>query len=440
MIREIFFLEDPGAHPEYWRDQIEIQRDSSTGLWKAQLYHWIARYSLGDELGALRTSFVRDVASGQCPRDLELENVEDYLTFTWWLSLCDRFDCLDADAIPQQYRGRDAMIDGLLKLDMVSPRLIFKDVHLPLQQLLGGKGNPRVLIQQYLRSYYPFMSGCSWYDSHMDHSPSFFGYWSFLLPVLVDRLDLDDIEYANHMFYPRDLVEGQKLYRSFEDSAIGAADRAEYSQRRQSERTQADLLLIFHNLSHELRELSRDLLGVLDEGRLESFNPKRFLWIQTAVQTIQELFTSGDMKFRDFGKSAIGFLSSLAEDDLFQELIERLEPHAKTLNSVAERQDIFDLSFIRELEQSPQGLRSSLNGTIDDLVGQLTFAVNKEGSSDEEAGELIAQVFEKFEKRIFTGDEEDFLDQEKARIKARIDKRLGGKMKIDFTIDDVLDM
>lgn len=80
-------------------------------------------------------------------------------------------------------------------------------------------------VDDFLRHFYPSKMTIEWYDSHIHQHENYFGYWSFLLAVIVSKMDLDDLAFIDHMFYPRDLIGKRPLLPTWEDSQNGEQAR-----------------------------------------------------------------------------------------------------------------------------------------------------------------------------------------------------------------------
>lgn len=84
-----------------------------------------------------------------------------------------------------------------------------------------------VKLENLIKLFYSSFGNVKWFNSHLKKHHLFFGYWSFALPVLVEKLKLDDKSIRDHMFYPRDLLVNKPLLKSWENSDAGKEARHE---------------------------------------------------------------------------------------------------------------------------------------------------------------------------------------------------------------------
>ena len=78
------------------------------------------------------------------------------------------------------------------------------------------KNEKKVLLHQYLKDWYKEMVGMSdlEYNSHLDPEQNgFCGYWSFEAAAIAYLDDVDDAEFYQYPYYPKDLVEWAREQR-----------------------------------------------------------------------------------------------------------------------------------------------------------------------------------------------------------------------------------
>jgi hypothetical protein len=256
--REVF------KEPEYFEYQIEVKnrgiarykevvknpeteskhrRRLCYTIFSEQLQLLIARYSIGEEISVLKNSFpeVIDALNKYHQQEgyepFNFRTLEVYIHALWLVSLALLFEVSDehfnllVTLIDQD--GQDALFDRLIAL-RTSSRLPSSNVLLhpkayySLYASLDVEGEERDrLIDKFLKEYYQNMKETYWDSSHL-RKGGFFGYWIFELAAFVKFLNIDDINFANNIYYPRDLT-GQKFFRTWEDSKDGELDRQEYS-------------------------------------------------------------------------------------------------------------------------------------------------------------------------------------------------------------------
>ncbi len=79
-------------------------------------------------------------------------------------------------------------------------------------------------IEQFCINYYQAMKKVPWYDSHRFRFSDFFGYWSFELAYMVRFYGVSDMDFIDHMYYPRDLAL-RKFLPTWKDSQEGERAR-----------------------------------------------------------------------------------------------------------------------------------------------------------------------------------------------------------------------
>lgn len=62
-------------------------------------------------------------------------------------------------------------------------------------------------MKLYLDKWYSNNKNVYWYESHKSKAKIYFGYWCLEAAALTYILDLDDSEYLDNQYYPKDLVE-----------------------------------------------------------------------------------------------------------------------------------------------------------------------------------------------------------------------------------------
>lgn len=208
------------------------------------LWLFIARYSRGEPLELLKPTFpelvdaLADCIFEEVPNPVNFLYLEGYVRALWLVSLALLFDVETAlferllALIGQP--GQDALYDRLLSLRMpatpTTADLLYPEPYQSLYQAIQLDGNDRdAAIRLFLKQFYRSMSDTGWYDLHLRKPPEFFGYWCFSLAAFVKALDLPDSAFADNYYYPRDLT-GRRLFRTWDDTAVGQADRLAYRE------------------------------------------------------------------------------------------------------------------------------------------------------------------------------------------------------------------
>jgi hypothetical protein len=213
------------------RFELVIEKPETTSEHRSNLLHrlsmqshqtLLAGYSRGQPISALATSFPAVVTAlerylvAAGAERISFESIDDYVEALWLVSLAIVFD---ADA---------ALFDRLLLAigndgaDMLFERLVATRVpaRLPAERLLWPKpyealyaatsAPPEVapaLIQKFLKTWYPSLQNCYWYDCHKGpKGGGFFGYWCLEAAGVVKALGIDDQSFQASPCYPGDLI------------------------------------------------------------------------------------------------------------------------------------------------------------------------------------------------------------------------------------------
>ncbi|KAB8140678.1 DUF1911 domain-containing protein [Chloroflexia bacterium SDU3-3] len=216
-------------------------------IFRYRLSHLIARYSRGDAIASLGAEFpaiVDALAAYLATPDsygIALEFYEHYVSCMWLVSLATLLHVDDAlfDRLLGLLNqgGRDMLFDRLVAYRRPGGELCPDLLHpLPYTSLAMAlsSAEPRrgELLRMFLGQYYPSAAKLSWHDLHLRSSEKFFGYWSFEVAAFVVCEGVEDAAFADDYFYPRDLT-GRRMYRTWEDSEQGAADRSAYQRYRE---------------------------------------------------------------------------------------------------------------------------------------------------------------------------------------------------------------
>ncbi|MDC8786107.1 PoNe immunity protein domain-containing protein [Roseateles koreensis] len=75
------------------------------------------------------------------------------------------------------------------------------------------KAQAQKSLTAYLKTWYRGMKDCYWHDRHKNTRHAVhFGYWSFEAGMATLLLDLDDSDYREMQFYPKDLVDYARIH------------------------------------------------------------------------------------------------------------------------------------------------------------------------------------------------------------------------------------
>jgi Domain of unknown function (DUF1911)/Domain of unknown function (DUF1910) len=188
---------------------------------RQELERLITAHSRGEPPEALRERFpslLRALAEYQEGAEIgarDFDYFDAYVRALWIVSLAFLLEVPEtqfATAVDLlDNEGHDALFDRLVALrkPWAPPvaELMYPDPYQPLLQALDASGGTRTkLILEFLQRYYPGMSSTYWHNSHLSDETGYFGYWCFELAAFVKALGIPDDAFADHPFYPRDLV------------------------------------------------------------------------------------------------------------------------------------------------------------------------------------------------------------------------------------------
>jgi hypothetical protein len=190
-------------------------------IFRRTLELWIMRYSRGDSIAELREAFPA-VIEGLVEYQMhaghgthDFRNFDAYIYALWIISLCillgEEGPLLDRALRELNNLGRDAIFDRLaaLRIRDVQPaaELLYPYPYDFLLKALDATDEAHTLeIKTFLANYYDGMQGAYWHGSHERDDTGFFGYWCFELAAFVKVLGIEDSDFADNPFYPRDLV------------------------------------------------------------------------------------------------------------------------------------------------------------------------------------------------------------------------------------------
>ncbi|MEM0999457.1 MAG: PoNe immunity protein domain-containing protein [Bacteroidota bacterium] len=235
--REAFMIDGTGAPKGTREAQIRNWRKSGEKrgweLAKAYIVLAIDRYSRGQELAEVSRALHQAAdalrqarESGDPAPDLQEKENYHLAMDSMCLMVLLRWDADQADQYLQDIAATEtdrffSHLFGYEKDDFPPPPAPYG--HL-LRALTGPEAAVVPEIQQFLTGYYAGLEGLPWYESHRKHGADFFGYWSFALALVILARGGRDHEFADNVYYPRDLVYG-KLFRTWYDGPEGEADR-----------------------------------------------------------------------------------------------------------------------------------------------------------------------------------------------------------------------
>jgi hypothetical protein len=430
MNREIYFLDHPDAHVAYRDARIQDMRSGSgpksgaawLKLWREELLGAVAAYSRGDDLEMVNARYLRcaeaciHAANAGAHADLTLRDDYHLVLWTFSLAMITGIEPIEMGSLANSldFAGKDALLDCLLNV-------VFSDV-VPSSEYLhegpfhhlvaaagksGEEGAPHV--QKYLLAYLPELEKLSWYETHIKQLPEFFGYWAFEVAAVVKAFHISDRLFADHIFYPRDLVR-QRLFRTWSDNSDGDQDRKEIDTVLDDEETKAALESLagyFQNhyggdgkeipdalnmLSKLSGKSSEDLKD--DPEMMQQIVSKIFRGVIKANTGLQEVLGGEDLS-----PEAEELLKNLKLDDLDTGGLEldgeairkegdKGDPEGKTgahyakisehLGGILEKEKEGQLAFVEGLEKLVEALGLSVTGDHRDVKKEVSDKISAE--------------------------------------------------------------
>lgn len=486
--REVFMVRDPELYVEYREERIGIfdSYEEVEGTAKApklhpkgleftrfteELYLWISRYSAGEDIDALAGFFVMDVipalenyANSVENSHFNLGNLEEYLLALWTVSISEllEFDEFRMQAVLEitGVVGQDALMDRIVgsrtgNLNTTAP-LRHAHIWLSLFEALDfDSGAQQESIVHFLKGWYNGMNELWWFDYHLKDNAGFFGYWSFELAALVKNLKLEDDQFQDNIFYPRDLT-GNRMMRSWEDSQEGESAREEIFQQQEEKKNDPSPANIEAAYKDAEKAISQFLGTVLTE-KSDKKQEKKFQEMEKSWQFLAESMGLDQKRLQDHPEAAQALVMSMMGN-----AVKVLEEYQEaTEEDMTDLQPAFMEAYknMEERGLSTEDILKELPPEVLDQFGGLSENEVKVRLSEKMAGFSGAM-----KDLVTAGDispEELFLGLEKLamdfgyvepepedptagmqedvskRLGERLDKALKKKNVFDFTFDDL---
>ena len=190
----------------------------------------ILRYSAGEEVDSLRAPCKEMFEEfGRHKRmfpewNMKYWEPDAYQYLMWLLGLAYLFNL--PEYVPQiatwyahntDEGGDDPLICALFTslgcsaFNVPQNDMVFEKTYRPLLNALQAgaerKDEAQKHLKAYLKGWYKGMKDCYWYNRHKSKFATHFGYWSFEAGLVSVLLDLDDSEFRDMLYYPKDLVD-----------------------------------------------------------------------------------------------------------------------------------------------------------------------------------------------------------------------------------------
>jgi len=205
------------------------------------------RYSQGESIEILKKEFpeiiifLEEYKKEPKSELFNFKQYDHYVIALWLISISILIDLEEFDKLKLLdligNEGQDILyefiasniVSGRKKTEKVIHNLPFKFIG--ILHKVEKKGQQNALIHKYLDEWYKNFKRAWFHGSHKKDDSGFFGYWCFELAVLVKILKLDDLSFADHILYPRDLT-GKEILRTWDDSKIGEIDRNKLNEQK----------------------------------------------------------------------------------------------------------------------------------------------------------------------------------------------------------------
>jgi hypothetical protein len=197
--------------------QRRLQLRFDVSIYTLELF--ITMYSSGSNISQLRDFFSVVVNARQnyvrlTEKPLSFDLFDTYIHTLWMVSLAILLDIPRSEferlVNSISNLGCDGVYDRLVALRLdhePTHTLLYPRPYEFLCQALDAPPDMRRNhIQEFLKRYYRGMRHAYWYDQHRHPKSGFFGYWCFELAAFVKALGIDDQDFADNLYYPRDLV------------------------------------------------------------------------------------------------------------------------------------------------------------------------------------------------------------------------------------------
>lgn len=172
----------------------------------------MAKYSIGEDVALLINDYNNMIDIFIKSFDKEMTSYNSILSA---LSLSVIFNIENIKKleiiIKESERYNDYIIQFLLNSSNYDTYNVKWEKYLLLKDIIGNyknnKKEAKKKMKLYLDSWYSNNENVYWYEAHKSKAKIYFGYWCLEAAALTYLLDLDDSEYLDNQYYPKDLVK-----------------------------------------------------------------------------------------------------------------------------------------------------------------------------------------------------------------------------------------
>lgn len=200
----------------------------------------ICRYSIGDDKEIIKEDLLKAInySKDSWISEIVLLNnqgkfynqyAENYDKMLWMLSLgyllnIDEKDFKKLVEIIDRDNVKDFLFEFIIRAKLKDRGIILEESYklffgIPnifdkLRQAIHetDKIKAENLVKDFItKDWYKKHKQSEWYDSHKSKHDSYFGYWSFETAAIVKIMNLDDSQFINNQYYPKDLISPVRL-------------------------------------------------------------------------------------------------------------------------------------------------------------------------------------------------------------------------------------
>ena len=179
------------------------------GLYISYFAKLMTKYSIGENIENINGDFINlvDAFRKSYTEDTSYNKILNTLS----LSIIFNKDIIKelSNIIETSEYYNDFIVQFFINSDKYEECKIEWEDMLPIKNIIRNKDNKKYcqdIMKNYLNNWYNNNKDAYWYDRH--NKPSgYFGYWCLEAASLTYLLDLDDSEYLDNQYYPKDLVK-----------------------------------------------------------------------------------------------------------------------------------------------------------------------------------------------------------------------------------------
>lgn len=197
-------------------------------LFRFQHQMWMAQYSQGRAIEELRETFPLVVQAAEEWRRADARSVyafnfsttlDNYVSALWLLSQARLLKLGPATTTRLLAsignEGQDLLLEQLASALVpggtrkAAKKLLYPKVYQSLYDAINAPSEQQAaLMQEFLKNWYKRMSNTGWHDAHKGPGGGgFFGYWCWEAAGVAQVFSLNDTDFRDLPYYPKDLAE-----------------------------------------------------------------------------------------------------------------------------------------------------------------------------------------------------------------------------------------